>query len=410
MKRTQVLAVVCAFLLVAPTPYSLAEPLPMNQAATTQDQPLLSSGQLESLVAPIALYADPILGQVLVASTYPLEIVHAAQWLDQNASLSGKALADAAAKQPWEASVQALIMLPDLLKRLSTDIRWTSDLGDAFLAQQEGVMQAIQSMRRKAQEKGVLQSNSQQTVSTTMDNGQSYIMIEPAQTQVVYVPQYDPAAIWGPSSYPYPAIAYPPAGHLLSFGAGFALAAIWGGGGWGSWGWGCGWGRNNVVINNNFITRNNFNRVNVANGSNWVHNPAHRGSAAYTNRVVANRFQGRQANITQRPSAAQSERRLNQGNGGRGSAGQGVGNANRLGPGSPAQGAGRVGQRSPSQGSANRQAPSTGGSRIGQSNPSRGAANRVAPGFGSSNRGGGGGTRTPANSHRGGARGGGRRR
>jgi hypothetical protein len=140
---------------------------------------------------------------VLVASTYPLEIAEAGQWLGQNSSLHGKALADAAAKQPWDASVQALVMFPDLLKRFSQDISWTSDLGNVFLAQQDGVMQAIQRMRLRAQQKGALQSNSEQTVSTTTDNGQSYIVIEPASPQVVYVPQYDPAAIWGPPLY-YP--------------------------------------------------------------------------------------------------------------------------------------------------------------------------------------------------------------
>jgi hypothetical protein len=168
----------------------------MNEPAQStssqgQGQELLSADQLDSLVAPLALYPDPILSQVLVASTYPLEIVQASQWLNQNSSLSGKALADAAAQQPWDASVQALVMLPDLLHRLSKDIRWTSDVGDAFLAQEQDVMAAIQRMRQKAQQKGALQSNQQQTVNTTTANGQNYIVIEPAQPEVVYVPQYD---------------------------------------------------------------------------------------------------------------------------------------------------------------------------------------------------------------------------
>src|SRR5262249_34857042 len=150
---------------------------------------MLSPDQLDSLVAPIALYPDQLLSQVLVASTYPLEIVKAARWLEQHSSLSGKALADAAATQPWDASIQALVMVPDVLKRMNQNVNWTSDLGNAFLAQESGVMQAVQRMRQKAQEKGTLQSTPQQTVSTSTENGQNYIVIQPAQPEVIYVPQ-----------------------------------------------------------------------------------------------------------------------------------------------------------------------------------------------------------------------------
>ena len=387
MTQSRVLAILCTMLLIAPVSTSLAT---MNEPAQSissqgQGQELLSADQLDSLVAPLALYPDPILSQVLVASTYPLEIVQASQWLNQNSSLSGKALADAAAQQPWDASVQTLVMLPDLLDRLSKDVRWTSAVGDAFLAQEQDVMAAIQRMRQKAQQKGALQSNQQQTVNTTTANGQNYIVIEPAQPEVVYVPQYDPAAIWGPPAYyPYPAIAYPP---VFSFGTGFALGAIWAGGGWGGgWGWNCGWGRNNITVNNNFINRNHFNRVNVANGNNWVHNPAHRGGAAYRNRDVANRYQG---------SA-------------------GSGSANRMRPGNPPQGA-RPGQGTPSRGGANRIAPgggnrSSGGGQARPNVPSQGSANRMAPGGGNrGSRSSGGGARQSAPRGGGGARGGGRR-
>ena len=139
-----------------------------------------------------SLYPDPILSQVLVASTYPLQIVQAERWLEQHSSLTGKALADATAKQPWDASVQAMVMIPEVLKRLSQNISWTSDLGNAVLAQQDGVMQAIQRMRQRAQQNGALQSTPQQTVATTTSNGQSYITIEPASPEVVYAPQYNP--------------------------------------------------------------------------------------------------------------------------------------------------------------------------------------------------------------------------
>jgi hypothetical protein len=177
------LAVLCVELLIAPNPCVLAEqqPPPNQQmpggASQGPPQQMLSADQLDSLVAPIALYPDPILSQVLVASTYPLEIVEAARWLGQNSSLQGKALVDAAAKQTWDASVQALVVLPDLLKRLNQDITWTSDLGNTFLAQQEGVMEAVQRMRQKAQSNGALQSTKEQQVSTTTQGRNTYIVI-----------------------------------------------------------------------------------------------------------------------------------------------------------------------------------------------------------------------------------------
>ena len=180
--------------------------------------------------------------------------------------------------------MQGLVVLPDVLKRLDQDVGWTSDLGNAFLAQQQDVMDAVQRLRQKASAAGALQSTKEQTVTTATENNQTYIEIQPASTQVVYVPQYNPEAVWGPPpEYPYPPIYYPPvstgavvAASAISFGVGMAVGAIWsGGGGWGGYGWGCGWGRgNNVVINNNFISSNHFNRVNVGNNNNWVHNPA----------------------------------------------------------------------------------------------------------------------------------------
>ena len=151
-------------------------------------------------------------------------------------------------------------------------------------------------------------------MSTTSENGQNYIVIEPAQPEVIYVPQYNPEAVWGaPAYYPYPPIAYPPASNLISFGTGLALGAIWAGGGWGGYGWGMGWGGGNVVINNNFINRNNFNRVNVGNGNRWEHNPAHRGNVGYKNRDVSNRYRGNRPNAGQRPTARDTQNRLNRG-------------------------------------------------------------------------------------------------
>jgi hypothetical protein len=357
---TRSLAILCASLLIAQGPYGFAQQAPSGPQG--QPQQPLSAGQLDSLVAPIALFPDPILSQVLVASTYPLEVVEAGRWLKQNSNLSGKALADAAATQPWDASVQALVLIPDALSRLDQNINWTSDLGNAFLAQQQDVMDAVQRMRQRAMASGALQTTPQQTVSTVSTNGQANIQIEPASPQVVYVPVYNPEAVWGapPAYYPYPPIYYPPstgaaiAAGVIGFGTGVLVGGIISGG-WGGWGWNPGWGSRTVIVNNNFINNNRFNRASVANGNRWVHNPAFRGGVPYNNSAVAQRFQGAGNRPLSRPTPAQIQQGLNRGQVGNPAGGS----ANRMAPGSLAgrggtpQGA--LGQRG--IGSANRMAP-----------------------------------------------------
>jgi hypothetical protein len=389
MTKTRVLAVVCAVLLIAPARYSFAQqPQPAKPHSGTG---LLSPDQLDSLVAPLALYPDPILSQVLVASTYPLQVVEAERWLEQHSTLTGKALTDAAAKKPWDASVQALVVLPDVLKRLSQNISWTSDLGNAVLAQESGVMQAIQRMRQKAQQKGALESTPQQTVATTTSNGQSYITIQPASPEVVYVPQYNPEAVWGASAYPYPSMYYPPGLGLISWGTGFAMGALWGGS-WNNWGWNAGWGSNNLFVNNNFINRNNFNRASIGNGNRWRHNPNLGGGLRNNPRV--SHFQNGRGNLGQRPTAAQIQQRLGQGNLGRGNFGQG--NASRLGPGNAGNRLGqgnagnRLGQANRGLGNQGRHFGQGGGNRFGGRN--FGGANRGFGGHrgGFAHRGGGG--------------------
>jgi uncharacterized protein DUF3300 len=269
----------------------------------------ISNQQLDSMVAPIALYPDPLLGQILVASTYPLEIVQLHQWLEQNKKLKDKALADAVMKKGWDPSVQAMAVFPDVVKQMATSIAWTDDLGNAFLAQESDVMDAVQRMRSKAVEKGALKTTEQQKVETKVVEQKTVVVVQPAKTEVVYVPSYDPVAIWGTPYYPYPAYAYPyyPAGGmLLGFGVGLAVGAAWGGG----WGWNTGWGGNNVYVNRNNTFVNNYNRVNGgryggANGQ-WRHNPAHRGGAPYANQNVANRYNGsaRGNTMSQRQTAA----------------------------------------------------------------------------------------------------------
>ena len=280
-------------------------------AATGQKAGRIPNDQLDSLVAPIALYPDPLLAQVLAASTYPLEIVQLQQWLARNKDLKGEALTKAVKKQDWDPSVQAMASFPDVVKQLAENIEWTSELGNAFLAQHQDVMKAVQRMRVKAQSTGNLKSTEQQKVEAREVEGKTVVVIEPASPQVVYVPSYDPVVVYGAPVYPYPPIYYPAAGYYaagmaLSFGIGVAMGAAWGGDwAWG-WGWGCGWGYNNIYINNCVSHCN----------THWQHNPHHRGGVPYPNRNIAARYGGtargdsmatRQANARQSQLAGRQQ-------------------------------------------------------------------------------------------------------
>jgi len=341
-----IIAFICATLLI---PGDLSLLTPISAVAQDQDATKIPADQLDSLVAPIALYPDPLLSQVLVASTYPLEIVQLQQWLEKNKNLKDKALADAVKKQDWDPSVQSLAALPDVAKTLNENIKWTTDLGNAFLAQQSDVMDAVQRMRKKAQDSGNLKSSEQQKVETKVVENKQVIVVQPSSPEVIYVPSYNPTVVYGAPAYPYPPVSYPPpgyyaAGMAISFGVGMMMGAAWGGG----WGYNCGWGHgnNNVYINNsnNFVNNSNRNtnvnrNANVSNrsGNNtWQHNPQHRGGAPYPNRSTANQFGGttRGASLSDR----QSNARQNQGQrGDRQQGGMGDrGSGNR-----PQQGAGR---------------------------------------------------------------------
>src|SRR5215813_3195276 len=360
-------ATLCAFLLVSgsTTVYG-SEPASLQGENASAEAPKIPNDQLDSLVAPIALYPDPLLAQLLAASTYPLELIQLQQWLSKNKGLKDKALADAVAKQPWDASVQAMAGLPDVVKRLTDDIQWTTDLGNAFLGQQSDVMDAVQRMRKKAQDKG-LKSNEQMKVETQTVENKQVIVIQQANPQVIQVPSYDPVVVYGPPPYPYPPIYYPPpppsgwaiaGGMALSFGVGVAMGAMWSGG----WGWGCGWGGNDidVNVNNNFNRNTNIqggNRTNVSGGNrgSWQHNPQHRGGTPYSNRATADRFGGtargdsmanRQANARQRQIGVGDR-------GGVGNNRGGVGN-NRGGVGDNRGGAGDRGSNRPSAGTSDR--------------------------------------------------------
>lgn len=277
---------------------AVAQQAPLQPAPkTAAPAPGLSTEQLDNLVAPIALYPDPILGQVLAASTYPLELVEAGQWLKTASSshLQRAELINAAKQQNWDPSVQAMVAFPEVLDRLIEDIRWTADLGNAFLAQQGDVLAAVQRMRLRAQANGRLTSTPQQSVSTVTEGGQSAIQIEPVDSQVMYVPSYDPSYIWGPPDWgAYPALWYPP------FGWGFwpgVNVGLWFGGwggpgwGWGGWGWCPGWFHRCVFVNHGFISHFGFHGVPGAFGRGiWAHNPNHRLGVPYSNRQLNGRF------------------------------------------------------------------------------------------------------------------------
>jgi hypothetical protein len=315
------IALLCALLLLPGDLVTYAQSSPEQNAPSEQTAPTIPNDQLDSLVAPIALYPDPLLAQVLVASTYPLEIIQLQQWLAQHKDLKDQSLVEAVEKEDWDPSIQAMAPLPDVVKQLAENIKWTTDLGNAFLAQQSDVMDAVQRMRMKAKGAGNLKSTEQQKVETKTVESKTVVVIEQAQPQIIYVPSYNPTVVYGPPVYPYPPIAYPPpgayvAGMAISFGVGLAMGAAWHGG----WGYNSGWGHsnNNITINNNNNFINNSNRANInrpsqrpaGGGNNWQHNPQHRGGAPYSNRATATKYGGsargdsmatRRANARQNP-------------------------------------------------------------------------------------------------------------
>lgn len=264
--------------------------------------------EIEQLAAPIALYPDSLLAQVLMASTYPLEVVEAQRWVKSNSTLQGDALDAALKEQTWDESVKSLASFPQVLDMMSEKLDWTQKLGDAFLAQQSDVMDAIQRLRGKAQAQGALETTEQQKViveqapaTTTVVEGASdtIIRIEPANPQVVYVPTYNPTVVYGAWPYPsYQPYYYHPPGYvaatsLLSFGVGMAVgSSLWGGMNWG-------WGHGDVDIDvnryNNFNRNvsNNYNRTNIDNkfqNGKWQHDGSHRKGVGYRDARTQQRF------------------------------------------------------------------------------------------------------------------------
>ena len=254
----------------------------------------LPQDQLDSLLAPIALYPDQLLSQVLMASTYPLEVVEAARFVQQNPGLKGEALDQALGTKTWDPSVLSLAAFPQVLVMMNDKLEWTQQLGDAFLANEGQVMQTVQSLRGRAQAAGNLQDTPQQKVIVQ----ERTIIIQPAQPQVVYVPVYNPTVIYGPwwapayrpwYWYPPPIYGYPP------MGSAFAVGFVWGSA-WAissnHWGWANpNWrgGNINININNNYF----YNRPQYQNryqNGNWQHQPEHRKGVAYRDTNVQNRY------------------------------------------------------------------------------------------------------------------------
>jgi Protein of unknown function (DUF3300) len=254
----------------------------------------LSKAQLEQLVAPIALHPDPLLSQMLMASTYPTEVVQAARWVKDHPGVSGTALEDAMQKQPWDPSVKALTAVPQALQMMSDKLDWTQQLGDAFLGQQPELLAAVQRLRQRAAAAGNLKSTEQQTVKTveaptgpgtpTAAGQAPMIAIEPANPEYLSVPVYDPRVVYGTWPYPdyEPYYWYPvgfPGGGVLAFATAAAIgSAIWGN---------LDWWRNRVDINVNRF--NQFNRTKIADNT-WRHNPRHRGNVPYRDAKVGQRF------------------------------------------------------------------------------------------------------------------------
>jgi len=314
MRRFRLMAVLGSSLLFAGAGLVRAQQAPPSLPPPDQT---LNPQQLENLVAPIALYPDPLLTQILVAATYPLEVVEAYQWVQHNPGLGGSALTEAAQQQNWDASVQALVVFPDVLKRLNDDVTWTTNLGNAFLAQQTEVMDAVQRLRQRAQQEGKLNSTPQETVSDVpQSDGPPAIEIQPADPDVMYVPVYNPAWFWGPALYyPYPGWYWPPsygAGIWFGWGPGIHMGFFFGGGwgGWGGWGWHPGWGGRTIIVNNTFIHRYNFNSAHLTQlhgTSAWQHDPGHRAGVPYARPELANRYQSSVRNNL-RPAPTQMAR------------------------------------------------------------------------------------------------------
>jgi Protein of unknown function (DUF3300) len=313
MRLQSILGVLLIVSVVAP--HSAAQ---TDAPQAAPGAPTFKPEELEQIAAPIALYPDPLLAQIFMAATYPVEIVQAARFAQANPSLKGDQLNEELKKFDWDDSVKSLVSFPDVLTMMDQKLDWTQKLGDAVLGQQKELMDAIQRLRAKAQASGNLKTNEQQNVSVEPAPAAApapgtpppssapppqIITIQPANPQVVYVPTYEPAAVYGGWPYPaYPPYSYYPPGYvagtaMLSFGVGMAVgAAVWGG---------CNWGHGEIDVDvdrqsdfnrnvnrtSNTNTQRSGQRANAQGGKqNWQHDPGHRKGAQYRDTATQQRY------------------------------------------------------------------------------------------------------------------------
>lgn len=277
------------------TPSSVPAQPPSTAPPAAPVQPALKPAELDALVAPIALYPDPLLANVLMASTYPLEVVRAERWVNQNKNLKEDALKATAEKQDWEASVKSLVAAPAVLQMMSERLDWTQKVGEAFLAQEQDVMGAVQRMRARAYDRKKLVTTQEQVVNVKEEQNRQVISIESAVPDTLYVPYYEPQVVYGDWPYAdYPAYpyywgypGYIAAGVIatgLAFGGAYALGRWASGGYWGRGGY---WGGSTINWAGGGI---NVNRG--AHVEHWRHDPAHRQGARYNNANLQQRFGG----------------------------------------------------------------------------------------------------------------------
>ena len=294
-------SLVTAVLLALPLPAMAQNGGNSSQQQAQPAQKQFSQEELAQLVAPIALYPDELVAQILMASTYPLEIVEAERWVQQNKDLKGDPLAKALEQKNWDPSVKSLVNFPSVLTMMSQKLEVTSKLGDAFLNQEKDVMDTVQTLRRKAYDAGNLKPTQEQKVVVEKET----IIIQPADSQVIYVPTYNPTVVYGawmyPAYPPYPYYAYPPPAYgAFAFATGIAVGLAWGY----AWG-GCNWHSGsvnvnvwrNTTINNTYINRNAYvshyqNRGMIGqNGQGtWQHDASHRRGVAYRDTATAQRY------------------------------------------------------------------------------------------------------------------------
>jgi hypothetical protein len=294
-------------LIGLPTAPGRTQETTSGQPAGT-DVPAFTQEELSQMLAPIALYPDELLSQVLMASTYPLEIVMADRWVKSHRDPRDEKTQEALEAEPWDPSVKSLVNFPDVLSMLSERLEWTQELGDAFIGQQAEVMDTIQTLRAKAQAAGNLESNKEQKVEVVQDGSSGVIVIEQANPDVIYVPAVNPTVVYGAWPYPaYPPYAYYPPGYAvgaaaISFGVGVACGAAWGYA-WGHCNWGWGHGDININTNRNINRNTNINRgryqrdLGYRGGGPggrdvWQHNPSHRQGVPYRNQAEARKFGG----------------------------------------------------------------------------------------------------------------------